>query len=66
MEAVQVHRAGAADSFPTGASEGKGGVHFVFDFYQDVQVHGFCVGQVDVVGHEVGLILGVFGVGPVN
>jgi hypothetical protein len=66
MEAITVHGTTAANAFSAGSSERQGGVLGIFDFQKGVEVHRGAIFEVEVVGHVLGLVLGVGRVGTVD
>ena len=66
VTAINVHRAGTTDTFTAGAAEGEGGVDLILDLNEGVKEHRTALLHIDIVGHVLGLIIGVVGVRSVN
>jgi hypothetical protein len=62
VDAVNVHRARAADALAAGPTERQCRVEVVLDLDQGVQDHGPAFGKVDLVGLKLGLFRGLVGV----
>jgi len=56
---VDVDGAGPANALAAGTTQGECGVHVVFDVQQGIQNHGTALLELDVVGLQRGLLLGL-------
>jgi len=63
---LDVHGAGSADSLPAGSSKGEGGILLVLDLDEGVEDHGSAVVEIDGIGAQIGLLVVLFGVPPVD
>lgn len=63
---INVHGATAADALSAGAAEGQGRIDLVLDLDQGIEHHGSTLLHVDVVGHILGLVVGIIRVRPVD
>ena len=58
VNAIDIHRARATNTFPARAAKGQGGINFVFDFDQRVQDHR----AASVHIHKISINAGVFSI----